>query len=227
MQWVLDPTTMRSDFYDLRLKDGGGRLLWEKTFRTGLIWWYWTPGTFRLAHTPCASLTQICSPLPEGRTIWPTGWRRMLSRISSRGSSCPSSDTWQTQFNVWGFGQPLHPLWDADNLVEIFITAPPYALFDGTGTYHRSTHNGGQPYPQRRIWWYASNDAFQAYTTLADAYRAVFAHEFFHLMQWNVHALAQKPLTAGQVSAGRSPNRWITFSLRVRASSRRLYNSRD
>jgi hypothetical protein len=106
-------------------------------------------------------------------------------------------DTWNTQMNIWGFGHPIYPGWDLDKIVEIYVTAPPYALFDGTGTYHLSTLVDGRLLPQRRLWWHATSDAFQTYDSLADAYRAVFAHEFFHLVQWNVVPLA-----------GCSNNRW-------------------
>jgi hypothetical protein len=103
------------------------------------------------------------------------------------------AETWNTQYVAWGFGNAVHPQWDADNIVEVIITNPPFALFDGTGTYARFTGDDGQPYPERRIWWYASNNSFQAYDTLANAYKAVFAHEFFHLMQWNVLLFTGRP----------------------------------
>ena len=60
-------------------------------------------------------------------------------------------DTWNTQFGTWGFGDPIHPEWDADKVVEIIITDSPFALFGGTGTYHIS-HRNGTPHPQRRLW---------------------------------------------------------------------------
>jgi hypothetical protein len=82
-------------------------------------------------------------------------------------------------------------------MVEIFITDPPFALFEGTGTYHASVYQDGRPYPQRRLWWFSTNNAFEVYDSLGDAYRAVFAHEFFHLAQQNV-----------VLSAGCTANRW-------------------
>ena len=87
---------------------------------------------------------------------------------------------------AWGFGQPLPPEWDGDGVVEVIITAPPYALFGGTGTYTVSTLSGRRTYPERRIWWRASFGEFLLYDTLENAYKVVFAHEFFHLMQWNI-----------------------------------------
>ena len=63
-------------------------------------------------------------------------------------------ETWHTQFHTWGFGEPIHPDWDADKVVEIIITDPPFALFDGTGHLHSiRPHRNGHPYPQRRLWW--------------------------------------------------------------------------
>jgi hypothetical protein len=104
------------------------------------------------------------------------------------------ADTWRTQFGEWGFG-PVHAGWDADNVVEIVITCPPYALYGGTGIYSRS-FAGGVPYPERRIWWFSSSPAYDACDTLESGYKVVFAHEFFHLAQWNV-AVAAVASTAG------------------------------
>jgi hypothetical protein len=70
-------------------------------------------------------------------------------------------------------------------------------LFDGTGTYTISLDGRGQPYPERRIWWFSNNTAFQAYDSLENAYRAVFSHEFFHTMQWNV-----------VLNSGCTPRKW-------------------
>jgi hypothetical protein len=95
-------------------------------------------------------------------------------------------DTWHTQAQEWGFGTPIHPDWDADRVVEVVMTDLPYALFGGTGTYSRFLVDNGIPCPERRIWWFSSNYSFQGYKALADGYRVLFAHEFFHLMQWNV-----------------------------------------
>jgi hypothetical protein len=47
------------------------------------------------------------------------------------------------------------------------------------------------------LWWYAGNNSLQAYDTLENGYKAVFAHEFFHLVQWNV-----------LLSAGCSTHKW-------------------
>jgi len=94
-------------------------------------------------------------------------------------------DTWQTQFHTWGFG-PIHPDWDADQVVEVVVTDPPFALFDGTGSYTRLVGADGLPYPERRIWWPSSNNAFQVYDSLENGCKVAFAHEFFHLVQWNI-----------------------------------------
>jgi hypothetical protein len=108
--------------------------------------------------------------------------------------------TWQTQAEAWGFGTDIHPQWDDDNVVDIFVTDPPYALFGEMGTYALLTGSDGQPYAKRGIWWLSSNNAFQAYDTLGSAYRAVFAHEFFHLMQWNT-----------LLHTGQPTNLWISW----------------
>jgi hypothetical protein len=102
-------------------------------------------------------------------------------------------ETWQTQARDWGWGEPLHPEWDRDKLVEIIMTDGAFALLDGVGTYSAWFTPQGQPYPERRIWWLASSNSFLGYASLADGYRAIFAHEFFHLMQWNVMLWAGQP----------------------------------
>jgi hypothetical protein len=79
--------------------------------------------------------------------------------------------------------------------VDIIITTPPYALFDGTGMYTRFFDGNGNPYPERRIWWLSSVDNFLAYDSLENSYKATFAHEFFHLAQFNVLLLAGKGST--------------------------------
>ena len=66
-------------------------------------------------------------------------------------------ETWKTQFGAWGFG-PIHPNWDADKVVEIFFTCPPFALFGGTGTYTAATYTDGSPYPERRMWMLSSDN---------------------------------------------------------------------
>jgi hypothetical protein len=82
-------------------------------------------------------------------------------------------------------------------VVEIFITDPPFALFGGTGTYTISTYGNDDPYPDRRLWWFSSNNSFQAYDSLESGTKVVFSHEFFHLVQWNAI-----------LSAGCSTQKW-------------------
>ena len=69
--------------------------------------------------------------------------------------------------------------------MENILPSPPFALLGGTGTYHVSVYQDGSPYPQRRLWWFPSSTSFEAYRSLENAYRAVYAHEFFHMVQWN------------------------------------------
>jgi hypothetical protein len=35
------------------------------------------------------------------------------------------------------------------------------------------------------VWWSSDNTSFQTYDSLENAYKAIYAHEFFHLAQWN------------------------------------------
>ena len=98
-------------------------------------------------------------------------------------------DTWHTQFGTWGFG-PIHPDWDADQVVEIVLTAPPFSLYDGSGPYTVSTYTDGRRYPERRIWLPSNAEILARYDTLDNGFKVVLAHEFFHLAQWNVRLAA-------------------------------------
>ena len=112
-------------------------------------------------------------------------------------------ETWRTQVEEWGFGAPLHPNWDGDNIVEVFFTAPPFALFDGTGNYTVYHNAQGDAFPERRIWLRSTLNTFQSdYASLVDHFKIVFAHEFFHVMQWNVL------LTAGEGTTWRPEHYW-------------------
>ena len=89
------------------------------------------------------------------------------------------AESWRTQFGEWGFG-PVHPDWDADKVVEVIFTPPTFALYGGTGTYTASTYSDGSPVPERRIWLQTTHNTFQAYDTLENGLKVVYAHEFFH-----------------------------------------------
>ena len=196
MRWIFDAVEMHSDFYDLRVTDAAGNLLWDETRWPEFVLldtWDVAVGEYTVRVT-YATLFPFAKGLNDRLNKLPPG---AVTDFIAYQFVPIIVDTWNTQFDTWGFGHPIHPDWDPDKVVEVFVTDPPYALFGGTGTYHTSVFKDGRPYPQRRLWWHAANDSFQAYETLEDAYRAVFAHEFFHLMQWNII-----------LSAGCSTNRW-------------------
>jgi hypothetical protein len=184
--WTFDATTMLSDFYYLRVKDQTGDLLWENPHPDRpdfVILDTWDVGideyTVRVYYA----------------TLFP--FARGQNDLEDRLPPDAVADfvehqfvpiivgTWNTQFHAWGFA-PIHPDWDPDKVVEIFVTDSPFALFGGTGTYTTSVYNDGSPYPERRLWWFSSNDSLQAYDSLENGYRVVYAHEFFHMVQWNV-----------------------------------------
>jgi hypothetical protein len=48
------------------------------------------------------------------------------------------------------------------------------------------------------VWWFSNNSAFQAYDSLENGSKAVFSHEFFHMVQWNI-----------LLSTGRPHNHWL------------------
>ncbi len=199
--WTMDAGAMPSDFYSLRVTDTTRRTLWENpnpnrpdfvaldTWEVGLG--DYTARVYYATLFPFArGSNDLAHRLPTGEV--PGFIENQFVPIIA--------DTWRDQVEDWGFGPQMNPNWDADNTLEVIVTDPPFALFDGTGTYARLTDDDGRPYPQRRIWWYASNNSFQAYDSLESAYRAVYAHEFFHLLQWNV-----------LLSTGRPESWWLSW----------------
>jgi hypothetical protein len=188
IQWILDATTLPSDFYRLRVTDLAGQTLWENPHldRPDLValdTWDAALGAEHTVHITYATL------FPYAR-----GEENLNSRLSpaavadfiEHSFARLISETWHTQFERWGFGQPLHPDWDRDRVVDVIVNAPPFALMDGSGTYTALAYSDGQDYPERRIWWRSSMESYARYDALENGYRAIFAHEFFHLMQWNV-----------------------------------------
>jgi len=185
VQWTFDPTTTLSDFYCLRVKDSVGHLLWENPYSDQpdfVMLDTWDVGlgdyTVRVYYATLFPFARgqndLDNRLPPGA----------VTDFIERQFVPIIVDTWNTQFHTWGFA-PIHPDWDPDKVVEIIITDPPFALFDGTGTYTRLIGADGLPYPERRIWWFSSNNAFQAYDSLENGCKVTFSHKFFHLVQWN------------------------------------------
>ncbi|MBN1140121.1 MAG: hypothetical protein JXM73_26360 [Anaerolineae bacterium] len=206
VEWVLDATTMLSDLYRLTLLDGSGSLLWQNPnpeqpdFAALDTWQIGIDG--HLVRILYATL------FPFAR-----GENDLDNRLSPQdvhdfiaNQAVPIVvESWRTQFGDWGFG-PIHPEWDADGVVEIVLTTPPFALFDGTGTYTVSTYADGRPYPERRIWMFTSHNTFQAYDTLANGFKVIFAHEFFHMAQWNV-----------LLASGYPAQRWLNVFVEAQA----------
>jgi hypothetical protein len=185
VQMVFDPNTALSDLYYLRVKDEAGQLLWanpNQPVLTALDTWDVELG----GH---AVRVYYATLFPFARGECDLAHRLSPDAVPDfiESQFVPIiRETWRTQVEEWGFGKPLHPDWDADHTVEIILTDLPFALFDGTGTYTLFHGDDDRFYSTRRIWWLSSNNSFQAYDTLESAYKALFPHEFFHLMQWNV-----------------------------------------
>jgi len=202
IQWTLDENTP-SDFYYLRLTDQNGNVLWQDLERPAFV----ALDTWNVAMSTTRSPFDVRITYA---TLFPfaRGANDLQNRLApdavtdfvERVFAPIIRETWQTQMGDWGFGSDIHPEWDDDNVVDIIVTDPPFALFGETGTYALLTGSDGRPYPQRSIWWFSSNNTFQAYDTLESACRAVFAHEFFHLMQWNT-----------LLHTGQPTNMWISW----------------
>jgi hypothetical protein len=201
VEWTLDASTMPSDFYSLRLLDAAGQTLWENRHRTrtdfvALDTWDVSVGSDGTDSAPYSVRIYYGSLFP-----FALGGQDLNSRLTSeqvtdfieRQFAALVHETWRTQVHEWGFGAPLHPEWDADQTVEIIVTDHSHALFGAMGTCSRPLNDDGSPNQQRRIWWLSYMDNFQAYDSLEDAYKATFAHEFFHLMQWNVRLGTGRP----------------------------------
>ncbi len=192
LRWTLDAATTPSDLYYLQVREPAGETLWEEPrwpALAALDTWDVSLGDHAV-HITYATLFPFArgerdfdNRLPPAAV---TGFieHKLVPIIR---------ETWRTQFEEWGFGQPLHPDWDPDEVVDVIITAPPFALFDGTGTYSAYNYSDGTLYPERRIWWFSNMSDFQVYDTLENGYKAVFAHEFFHLVQWNVLLSTGRP----------------------------------
>jgi hypothetical protein len=184
---------MYGDFYDLRVRDAAGNLLWEKSSpdRPDFVALDTWDVVLDAGRDPAYTVRIYYA------TLFPlaTGKHDLKNRLApdevadfvAHEFASIVRDTWHTQFEAWGFGKPIHREWDPDRVVEVIITDPPFALFDGIGTHTVMVYKDGLAYPQRRIWWLSTaNSSFRDYDTLANAYKVAFAHEFFHLMQWNV-----------------------------------------
>ncbi len=220
LRWTFDPATTLSDLYTLRVKSDAGELLWsnpvpERPDFVLLDTWDVSVGADRAEQAGEYSVRVTYAVLfPFARDIKRMDYRLPPEAVPGfiEHTFIPMiEDTWQTQLGEWGFGDPMHPEWDADDVIEVIITPPSFALFDGTGTYTVFTDPQGRPYAERRIWWLSTHPAFGRYDSWENAHRTIFAHEFFHLVQWNVL------LSAGQASARHPANYWLNTFIEAQA----------
>ena len=193
VRWALDAATTVSDLYRLTLRDDQGQVLWQnpQTDRPDLV----------ALDTQETRLDGYTVRVTYGALFpFAKGQKQLYNRLAPDAvhqfiaqKFVPIiAETWKTQFGAWGFG-PIHPNWDADKVVEIFFTCPPFALFGGTGTYTAATYADGSPYPERRMWMLPSHNTLANYDTLENGYRIIFSHEFFHMVQWNIRLSAGCP----------------------------------
>jgi hypothetical protein len=203
LQWMFDPSVVLSDLYSLRINDVTGNTLWrnpnsDRPDFVGLDTW-------DIALDGFTARIYYARLFPFAR-----GFEDMKNRLAPEAVTdfiewqfVPLvQGTWHMQVHEWGFGGSFHPDWDRDRVIEIICTAPPIALFGGTGPYTIFHDADGRLYPERRIWWPSNSPAFEGYDSLENAYNVVFAHEFFHLLQWNVvlgagWAMNERPADSG------------------------------
>jgi hypothetical protein len=183
-----------SDFYALRVMDETGAVLWKssKPAQPDFVahdTWDVALDAYTVRIIYAQLFTYAMGVEDAGNRLPPPAVTDFVERCF-----VPIiQDTWRTQFHEWEFGSLIHPDWDRDKIVEIIVTPRTLALFGGTGTY--TVFNGATEhlYRERRIWWRSTNEVFQLWDSLENAYRAVFAHEFFHLAQWNVLLSTGRP----------------------------------
>ncbi|MFN2228693.1 MAG: hypothetical protein ACK2VA_02895 [Anaerolineae bacterium] len=184
LTWTVEASDLYSDFYTLRVRDGA-QVLWQNSQadRPDLValdtWDVGLDGyTARIYYATLFPFAR--GPNDLDNRLSPPAVTDFVEHVFTS----LVAETWHTQFSDWGFG-PIEADWDPDRIVEIIVTDPPFALMGGTGTYTVYTYGDGTLYPERRLWWHATNAAFQAYDSLENGYRVLYAHEFFHMVQWN------------------------------------------
>ncbi len=194
LRWTIDPQTTPGDFYTLRVLDSMGRVLWQNPYgdRPDFVMLdRWDVGlddyTVRIIYATLFPFARGQNDLDK--RLAPGAVADFIEQ-----QFVPIIiDTWETQFITWGLGNPIHPEWDADTIMDIIITDGPFALWDNIGTVSQFIGADNQPTKECRIWWSSSNNSFQAYRTLEDGVKAVYAHEFFHLVQRNVLLFTEHP----------------------------------
>jgi hypothetical protein len=205
VRWPIDAMTL-SDYYRLTVRDEEGQVLWEnpEPERPDLV----ALDTWEVELDGHTVRVTYASLFPFAR-----GEKALYHRLTPDAVDDFIAEqfvpivveTWKAQFGAWGYG-PIHADWDADKVVEVIFTGPPFALFGGTGTYTASTYSDGSPYPERRIWLQTSHNTLQAYDSLENGFKVIFSHEFHHMAQWNV-----------LLSTGCPARKWVNVFLEAQA----------
>jgi len=78
--------------------------------------------------------------------------------------------------------RPLHPDWDADDTLEVYVGAPQTWFHHEGGQFHWSDEYRRQDY----INLTSSSGSYRGYPQLEHGQQDVFSHEFFHALQRNV-----------------------------------------
>ncbi len=194
VRWTINPETTPSDFYTLRVRDKNGQILWQNPYQDRPDFVMLDTWDINLDDYTARILYATLFPFARGQNEYEN--RLTPDAVSDfiEHQFVPIiTETWRTQFYEWELGNPIHPAWDADKDYEIIITAAPFALFDDIGIASQFIDRNNQPTKECRLWWESSSNSFQAYDTLENAYKAVYSHEFFHLVQRNILLFTEHP----------------------------------
>jgi hypothetical protein len=194
VRWTIDSETTPSDFYTLRVYDKDGQVLWQNPCKDRPDIVMLDTWDLNLDDYTARIIYATLFPFAKGQNDFENRLApcAVMDFIEQQFVSI-ISQTWITQFHVWGLGNPMHPAWDGDNIYEIIITDAPFALFGDIGLRSHFIDKNNHPTKECRLWWASSSNSFQAYDTLENAYKAVYSHEFFHLVQRNLLLFTEHP----------------------------------
>jgi len=124
-------------------------------------------------------------PFGQGNTI--ASWLpRAQAHTHVNSSLIPMmQEIFDTEVNNWGF-ESLHPGWDEDRVVEVYVSEGDTYFHLGGGVYHYGHYDGVKWTPEQRIALDSNFVTYQLASSLDEGERSAFSHEFFHSMQHSI-----------------------------------------